>query len=276
MIGGGRQVGSSYRDVPIPERLPEVHVAVTAALCWWDERPEDLEACVRNVADVADRIVALDGAYARFPGGTPASDPLQAATIRRTAESAGLECLVITPDRLWAGQLEKRTYLYRLAALATDWLLIVDADHIIHADREAVRAELADLPASVEVISAPYVVTDRPGVPTASRWHRQNAGQTFDHNLLFRALPDLRVEGRHWWISAARNGGRVWVVHTDASGLGLPGYRLRSRYEVEHRYLYRDRAQVRRLRSFLRDREQVVRLTDQEDDVAGIFRPVYA
>lgn len=262
MIGGGLQ-GSSYRDIAIPERIPEIHVAITAALCWWDERPADLEACVRGIAQVADRVVALDGAYAHFPGGTPSSNPAQAATIRRVAAECGLDCLVITPDRLWAGQLEKRTYLYRMAALASDWVLVVDADHVISADREAVRAEIAH--SGADVIAAPYTVPSNPGAHYASRWHAQNDGVTFDHCLLFRAFPNLTVEQRHWWVSGVVDGRKRWIIHTDASGEGLPPAHLVSRYSVEHRFLFRSPARIKAIERFLADREQIVAQTGQED-----------
>ena len=184
---------------------------ITAALCWWDETPEVLADCIRGIANVADRVVALDGAYRRFPGGTAASDPSQAEAIRATAQEAGLDCLVLTPDRLWAGQLEKRTLLYQMAAIGSDWVVVVDADHVIHADREAVRAEIESLGPEVECIAAPYPVPldERRGDDQlyASPWHRDVAGHADEHRLFFRSFPGLRVEGRHWWVSAVRGVG---------------------------------------------------------------------
>ena len=56
---------------------------VTAALCWWNELPEDLERCVRGVANVADRVVALDGAYRRYPTGTARSSEAEYDEIGR-------------------------------------------------------------------------------------------------------------------------------------------------------------------------------------------------
>jgi hypothetical protein len=259
---GSPNPGSSYRDVAIPDQPQGL---VTAALCWWDEKPADLEACVRGMANIADRVVALDGAYERFPGATASSPPEQARVIRETAEACGMECLVITPDHPWAGQLEKRTYLYRFAALDTKWVVVVDADHIIKTDRMAVRNELATLSPSVDVIAAPYSVPLNGSVKGASKWHRDNAGKTWDHRLLFRALPNLTVEGRHWWVSAVKDGRKVWVLHSDVGGLGLPGHHLRTPYEVEHRYLFRSRARISAMRTFLADRDKIVKATDQED-----------
>ena len=242
---------------------------ITAALAWWDESPADLEACIRGIATVADRVVAYDGAYARFPGGTPSSPPEQAEVIRRIAAECGLDCVVFAPDRLWAGQLEKRTALYRAAAEGSDWIVVVDADHIVHADRKAVRAEVAALPPEVGCIVATYSVPLNPdGGGYASKWHVDGAGRTDDHRLFFRSFPGLQVEGRHWWVSADGPQGRFWVLHTDATGFGLPGYRLTARYEVEHRYLFRDEARVEASRLFLADRAQIVEETDQEDDLS--------
>src|SRR5512134_3918183 len=98
---------------------------VTAALAWWDERPEDLVDCVKGMANVADRVIALDGAYRRYPAATITSPADQAEAIASTAADVGLDCLILTPDRLWAGQLEKRTYLVQAAAVQSDWIVVV-------------------------------------------------------------------------------------------------------------------------------------------------------
>ena len=250
---------------------------VTAALCWFDERPSDLEACVTGIANIADRVVAVDGAYRRFPGGEPSSPPSQAKTIRRVATDLGMECLISTPDRLWAGQLEKRTFLYQTAALGSDWVVVVDADHIIHADREAVRAELEALTA--DVVTAPYHVPLNPDRSTAegsaTDWHVRGSGKADLHRLLFRAFADLRVENFHWWVSGLKNGERVWVLREDSFPDALPAVRLQAPYEVEHRYLFRDRERVLAGRAFCNDRYVVTGLTGQEDDVPGLPEPVF-
>jgi hypothetical protein len=48
---------------------------VTGILAWWDEPPELLDACIRGLGDIADRIVAVDGAYRRYPAATITSPP---------------------------------------------------------------------------------------------------------------------------------------------------------------------------------------------------------
>jgi len=251
---------------------------VTAALCWWNERPADLIECVRGMANIADRVVALDGAYRRHPQATVTSPTNQAKAIRRTAAEVGLACLILAPDRLWAGQIEKRTYLLSMAAVASDWIVVVDADHIVHADREAVRAELASLPESVDVITAPYPVPLNEARPlddsAPTDWHRRSSGRADRHRLLFRALPGLRVEKRHWHVSGVKDGERVWVIHDD-SGPGLPAAELTAHYEVEHRCLFRDQERVLASRAFCNDRTMIVEQTGQEDDLPGLPEPIF-
>lgn len=252
---------------------------VTAALAWWDERPADLAACIRGMANIADRVVAVDGAYRRYPGATVTSPQRQADTIRKTAAKVGLDCRIIAPDRLWAGQLEKRTFLLNEAAKGSDWIVVVDADHIIHADREGCRRELAGFGPEVEMIVAPYTTPANDSKPlaltAATNWHRNLSGRTDDHRLLFRPFPDMRVEKFHWWYSGLKNGERIWILHSDTGGLGLPGTRFESEYWVEHRCLYRDERRVRAGRAFCSDRVMVVELTGQEDDVPGLPAPVF-
>lgn len=251
---------------------------ITAALAWWDERPSDLAECIRGMANIADRVVAYDGAYRRYPNGTAVSDPDQYAAIRQTAAEVGLECLILTPDRLWAGQLEKRTYLYNAAAINSDWVVVVDADHIIHADRAAVRAELEQT--KFDVIEAPYPVPlndSRPMIESAAtEWHQTNSGlDAPPHRLLFRALPDLRVEKHHWTVSGLKNGKKVWVLQSDSFKSALPATTLVADYEVEHRFLFRTKERVLAGRAFCNDRTMVVEKTGQEDDVPGLPEPVF-
>jgi hypothetical protein len=158
-------------------------------------------------------------------------------------------------------------------------LIVVDADHIIHADREAVRAELASFGPEVEVITAPYRVPLNDSRPlnesAATNWHKDIAGKTEQHRLMFRPFGDMKVEMRHWWYSGTRNGDRVWFLHTDTSGEGLPAHSLRSRYEVEHVCLFRDERRILAGRAFCADRVMVVEKTGQEDDVPGLSPPVF-
>lgn len=243
---------------------------VTAALCWWDESVQDLERCVRGIANIADKVVAFDGAYRRYPGGTPSSPPEQAETIRRVAEETGLEWAIFAPEELWAGQVQKRSALMAAASIDSDWIVVVDTDHVIHADREKARADLARVSPDIDVVGVVFVTPAVEGAEYATNWHRGQAGSRFAMGQIIRALPDLRVEKFHWKYFATKNGQTVNVSY---GGAGVS--HLLADYEVLHLCLERDERHRLENRAFCNDREIVVRLTGQEDDVPGLPDPVY-
>lgn len=245
---------------------------VTAALIWYDELPEDLDRCVRGAASIADRFLAVDGAYSRYPGAHIASPPEQAEAIRNAALDSGMEVRVITPDRLWAGQIEKRSYLLTEAAKRSDWIAVLDADWVIQGDREAARSELAAI--DLDVVTVPFFTPE--GGQAATGWHRKSAGVWSDQEHIFRALPGLQVEGLHYHYSALKDGERVWMWHgPDRNRRVLPKHRLQAPYSIEHRCLSRTEEQVLANRAFCNDREMVLKMTGQEDDMPSLPRPVF-
>ena len=249
---------------------------VTATLCWWNEDPSLLEACLRSVT-IADRIVAFDGAYARYPGATVRSPEEQAQVIR----DFGGE--VVVPDRLWKGQCEKRTAIMQRAAEGSDWIAVVDADWIVHADRESVRAQLAD--STADAYSAPFTNPPNPGSTLApSLWHQDQLRLNESHVVLYRALPGMRAEGLHYYISAMKGPERVWLQSdgpqdyadppVPRSGRTVPHPQING-YEIEHRWAWRSDAAKLRERAFENDRWMVFGMTGQEDDRDDLPAPVY-
>lgn len=247
---------------------------VTAALCWWNERPADLEACVKGIANIADRLVAVDGSYRRYPDATITSPSEQAEAIRRACERAGIECVIHLPDRLWAGQVEKRTFLLREAAKDSDWIVVVDTDHIIHTDRQKARAVLAAMPPRVRFVSVDFFtpLNKRRSLANsaATNWHVNAAGQTTELAHIFRALPDFEVRKKHWHYYGTWGGSEVRLLYGGKADEKLP-----VPYVVEHRTLFRTRKQVLDSRAFLNDRQMVVQQTGQEDDVPGLPVPTW-
>lgn len=241
---------------------------VTAALCWWNETVEDLRTAVTSAASVADRVVALDGAYARYPGATVRSGDEQADAIRDAAESAGIEALVVRPDRLWVGQCEKRTALMNLAADGSDWIVILDADYVIDADREHVRDQLAAT--EYDVLRVPLVT---PPGEYATNWHREQAeaGEQWTP-LVYRAYPEWLVEERHWWYSAIKDGRRVWMWDGDDRYGRVPHGQLLG-YRVEHRSALQSHESILAARAWYNDCDLVTGLTGQEDDIDGLPAP---
>src|SRR4051794_15749163 len=103
---------------------------VIACLSWWDERPDWLSECVKYVSMFASHIVAVDGAYAGWPGGTPDSPREQADAIRDAAEGSGIRCTMFVPTRTWHGdEVGKRAFVISLAQQTpADWFFWIDAD----------------------------------------------------------------------------------------------------------------------------------------------------
>jgi hypothetical protein len=253
-------------------------VIVTAALCWWNEDPALLRDCIRGIAHVADRVVALDGAYARYPGATVRSSDNEVRAIRETAHECGLGALVLQPDRLWAGQLEKRTYLLNVAAIGSDWIVYVDSDHIITAERACIRDELSRT--SVDVLDVPMDTPPNPGRGVddcaPSRWHVEQTEGRMWHPLIFRAFPAIRLEDHHWWISAEVAGVRSWLWPGERPYQIRPRERVKCAYSIEHRCMFRSVEQVRAERAFENDRETVVlRAQAHEDNSPSLPVPVW-
>jgi len=250
-------------------------VIVTAALVWWDEPPELLRDCVRGLANTADRLVAVDGAYRRYPGGTPASPPEQAEAIRETAAECGLTGEIVVPAELWSGQVAKRAFALGRAAEGSDWVLTSDADWIDHAEREPVRAELEALLETDAVAIAVEFYTP-PGGSYATNWHVREAGQRYFLGHFFRALPGLRCELHHGGFTALVNGQRHWIFQfNDERYPYLAPVPMQAPYEVEHRSLTRDELRILRGRAFCNDRIGVWNATGQEDHVEGLAEPVF-
>lgn len=236
-------------------------------LAWWDEPPEELDACIRTLPVLCDRVIAVDGAYEMTPGATASSDPAQAAAIKEAALDVGIDFSIITPSKLWAGQVAKRSFMLQLAAKEADWLLAFDADHRLIGDRRSVRTELEQLGTNVDSILHPFYTPlpngKRPAQVLAAAphdWHRKLAGRTIEHSLLFRRLKDMRLDKAHWGYTGVReNGARV--------GLGLwkdgvpqgRHQRLRSQFRVDHVCFLRDQMRLDRNKAYCAVRDQFAR-----------------
>lgn len=246
---------------------------VTAALAWFDEELEDLYRCVSSLPTVADRLVAVDGGYARYPGAKAASPKKQAMFIEQTAREVGLDVVVDVPDRVWVGQVEKRNHLLSRAAKGSDWIVGVDADHVLHGLRDPVRHELAGLKAedAVDVDFYTPINHDRPMAEAAAgEWHEDLAGQKARIAAFFRALPGLRVERFHWWYSGMRGDRRVWVWGGDNTYPRPAVHVLYAPFFVEHRCMFRQPKHILANRAFCEDRESIVAAIGQEDPVEAL------
>jgi hypothetical protein len=242
-------------------------------LAFWNEKPADLAACVKGAARIADRIVAVDGAYRRYPDATAKSSHWQVKAIEKAAAEAGIECVIHQPDELWAGQIAKRTFLLREASKDADWVVVVDADHIISTSRKLARAALARMPVRVRSVGVHFATPSNEkrdiNESAASFWHKSQSGTVVkDFAQIFRAMPDYTVEKKHWVYVGTYDGARTEVKYGASADapIGVP-------YTVRHMTLHRDEASILAGRAFLNDRQWVVAQTGQEDDMSSLPRP---
>lgn len=183
---------------------------VVGLLCWWDEEPNRLNACVRSLAGVVDELVALDGAWELQPGGTARSPLSQAQAIHEAAAGAyvDLRAYIDWPRDLWPSQEEKRDAALQVAlAQGADWILVIDADESVSYFSPFLRERLASLERDVALVGHQAVGPNRRAERPAPR------------RRLYRALPGLRYARSHQGI---RTGDGRWL-HGDTT---LAGVRL--------------------------------------------------
>lgn len=244
---------------------------IVAAMAYYDDDLFLLDRSLRSIPTVADSLVVCDGRYARYMPDAPAASPKEHLDfIRATCKEIGLPVTIDVPRKVYAGQVEKRSRLLALASEGADWIVGVDADHIFHGVRVAFRDEIASLEDEDAVDLTYYTPLnrDRPLKESAAGlWHESLAGDYAVITAVFRALPELRVEDRHWWYSAMKDGRRVWVWGGDGRYQRVKVRMLKAPMLIEHACLFRQPKHILANRAFCEDRERIVKRTGQEDAV---------
>lgn len=166
-----------------------------ALLCWYDEQPEHLARCLMGLKRLGvGRVTAVDGAYALYPDGRPASDPNQHAALVLAARQLGLELTLHIPTQPWAGnEVAKRTALFQLAhALADpgDWYCVMDTD--MTPDAATIPTDLHARLQQTDRQVAEVTVRDIPAVHA----NQPNWPKTFRFPMFYRAQP-ITVKGNH-------------------------------------------------------------------------------
>ena len=223
---------------------------IVGVLAHYDESPLWLAAAVAGAAKLCDHIVAVDGAYAFYPGGRPWTGPEQAQAIVETAQACEIGATVHHPaDKFEGNQIEKRTLMFNLAQQVAssdeDWIYVFDADDLVTHVAADTRDRLAAAAEDVAVFTL-WWTEDMHATPA-----REQAAQGFAYpheaanryfRGLFRALPNLRVEDAHYHYVAERDGETVHLrgAHDDqlAPFLNLTDMR------VQHRHPQRTRARL--------------------------------
>ena len=210
---------------------------VVGLLSWYDEAPSWLAASVSSFGRHLDHLVAVDGPYSAYPhGGVVRSDPAQVEVIQRTCDAMGIGLTLYQPTEPFFGnEVEKRTLAFRLAQTVTDtsdWIWVFDADEVMASAPDDLRTRLNYVESNVvEVTLSQHNdydeagnVAQHVGLPPRSQ---------HDMRMLFRALPDLRVQGNHYTYVAGPADDPVYLWGVDT--LPLEHTTRIPEVEVEHR-----------------------------------------
>lgn len=222
---------------------------IVGLLSWYEERPAWLSATVASLAPFCDHLVAVDGAYALFPGGRARSCMEQAEAIRETAAAVGLGCTVHEPRSRWMGnETEKRALMFRLGEAVTapeDWYFVVDGDEVVTDPGVGLRDALASSSLDVGEVT---LWRRRPQESPEDRPFASPLVESHSHRMFFRAVRGLTVGRKHYQY-VTPDGRFLWGDGPCAPALDL------STVRVEHRNGERDRARAADSRGYYERRD---------------------
>lgn len=219
---------------------------IIGLLSWFDERPDWLAELVASLAPVCDELVALDGAYAAYPG-EGRSSPAEYAAIRDTAREYGLPAWVYGPAWWSGGEVEKRAALFSIASLIarrSDWFLVIDGDEYVRsASPEGLRKALCGTEMDVAEVTF---------------GHRRNPPEDEPLRMLFRALPGLTVRHAHYAYTA--EGRWLWAtpmhLRDELGEMPEPALDVTEHLAVQHRLDDRPPSRVAAQQTYYTHRER--------------------
>lgn len=211
---------------------------IVALLSWYDENPAWLGGLIASLTrgDQVGHVVAVDGAYALYPGKQPRSPDGQADAIREVCRAAGLGLTLHEPASPWVGnEVEKRNTMFRLAeqvSSPSDWYLVIDGDEIVTKWGHGVPETNMDV---VEVTLWKH----RPHVEPHERPFVTKQVEEIHTRRIFRALRGLRVEGKHYIYRTDDQ--ILWGDHDPSEPLDQAkgAYHIRLQHRNECRDLWR-------------------------------------
>lgn len=217
-----------------------------ALLCWYDEPAWCLAELVASLArsDV-DEIVAVDGAYALFPGGRPRSRSDQSHAIMAAARGAGMGVTLHSPRDLWLGnEVEKRSFLFAAGHLVggpNDWFWVVDADEVV-TEAVGLRAALERTPHDAGEVVLDQITADGPQCQLLMR-------------MLFRyQATGIRCDGNHYTYMTG-DGRMLWQGNIGTHPLLEPAEPLHF-VRVAHQQTGRSHERERARESYYRARKE--------------------
>jgi len=184
---------------------------IVGLLSWYEEDPAWLAEMIASLPTAGiEHLIALDGAYALFPGGTATSDASNVQAIQAACEAAGITYSIHQPVEVWEGnETEKRSALFELAEQVTDesdWYFVMDADETITVVPENFIARLEETNLDVGMVTFQEPPQEETGPAPNFRWQRK---RRYPIRVLFRAIRGLRVVGNHWTY-VTPHGRRLW------------------------------------------------------------------
>jgi predicted dehydrogenase/8-oxo-dGTP pyrophosphatase MutT (NUDIX family) len=178
-------------------------VKLIALLSWFREDVDQLRETVASLQKLGvDHLVAIDGAYALYPGATATSAVEQATAIMEAAEEAGIACTVHHPTGPFEhNEVGKRRLLFRLGQAHSepgDWFFVVDADEVVLDGPEDLKQRLEDS----EHDAAYAALLSEPAAAIEAQWAEEmptvlRGRKVWPLRCFFRALPGLTVGRSH-------------------------------------------------------------------------------
>src|SRR5262245_2807901 len=110
---------------------------ILGLLSFFGELPQWLYDCAASLDRIGiDRLIAVDGAYALFPGARACSTTEEHQALRDGCADAGIALDLVVMAQPWESECAKRTYLFRRGQRFTsssDWYLVLDSDTMVKA-----------------------------------------------------------------------------------------------------------------------------------------------
>jgi len=184
---------------------------IVGLLSWYEENPAWLAEMIASLPSAGiSHLIALDGAYALYPGAAPRSDSSNVEAIQAACTAVGLTYSIHQPVEVWEGnEVEKRSALFELAEQVTteeDWYFVMDADETITSVPSNFRTRLARTRLDVAMVTFYEPPQEDSGPAIDFRWQRK---QRYPIRVLFRAVRGLRVVQNHWTY-VTPDGRRLW------------------------------------------------------------------
>jgi hypothetical protein len=232
-------------------------VRIIGVLCWYDEAPSWLAACVSSMCQRAqcDHIVAVDGAYAMLPDGRAYSGFEQHQIIDEICRGSDVGLTLYAPQEVWFGnEIEKRSFSFKLAEtvaeIGEDWYFVMDADEVV---TQAVSLRHVLEETEEDAAYTWFYERFDPFVSAGSEALARRINMPRESKIpvrtVFRALPRLHVHDNHFTY-LTDNGSILWN-----GGNGGEVEAVDTRVEIEHRTRLRDMARKEQQAEYYRRRD---------------------